>query len=112
MYSALQRTLDVDDALMKRVLRRRGWYLVPDASYPSLQAYIDATHAALVADVRKYQAEVRSPPPRPPTASAAARSSRPSAPPPRPPRPSACSRRARPSARAPARDTLMMCVFD
>jgi hypothetical protein len=58
MYAALQRTLDVDDALMKRVLGRYRWYLVPDASYPSLQAYIDATHAALVADVCTYQAEV------------------------------------------------------
>jgi hypothetical protein len=48
----------VDDALMTRVLRRRGWYLVPDASYPSLQAYIDASYAALAADVRAYQAEV------------------------------------------------------
>jgi hypothetical protein len=58
MYAALQRTLDVDDALMKRVLRRGRWYLVPDTSYPTLQAYIDATHAALAADVRAYQAEV------------------------------------------------------
>ena len=49
---------DVDDALMTRVLRRRGWYLVPDASYPSLQAYIDASYAALAADVRAYKAEV------------------------------------------------------
>jgi hypothetical protein len=48
---------DVDDALMTRVLRRLGWYLVPDASYPSLQAYIDASYAALAADVRAYQAE-------------------------------------------------------
>jgi hypothetical protein len=49
---------DVNDALMTRVLRRRGWYLVPDASYPSLQAYIDASYAALAADVRAYKAEV------------------------------------------------------
>jgi hypothetical protein len=42
----------VDDALMARVLKRRGWYLVPDDSYPSLQAYIDASYAALAADVR------------------------------------------------------------
>jgi hypothetical protein len=48
---------DVDAALMTRVLRRRGWYLVPDASYPSLQAYIDASYAALAADVRAYKAE-------------------------------------------------------
>jgi hypothetical protein len=84
----------VDDVLMARVLKRRGWYLVPDDSYPSLQAYIDASYAALAADVRAS-------PPRPPTASVAALSSRPSAPP--PPRRSAPSPRARPrSGRAPA----------
>jgi hypothetical protein len=33
-------------------------YLHPSVLYPSLEAYIDATHAALVADVRVYQAEV------------------------------------------------------
>ena len=50
---------DVDDALMTRVLRRRGWYLVPNVStYPSLQVYIDASYAALAADVRAYKAEV------------------------------------------------------
>jgi hypothetical protein len=49
----------VDDALMTRVLRRRGWYLVPNLStYPTLQAYIDASYAALAADVRAYQVEV------------------------------------------------------
>jgi hypothetical protein len=49
----------VDDALMTRVLRRRGWYLVPNEStYPTLQAYIDASYAALAADVHAYQAEV------------------------------------------------------
>jgi hypothetical protein len=49
----------VDDALMTRVLRRHGWYLVPNVStYPTLQAYIDASYAALAADVRTYQAEV------------------------------------------------------
>jgi hypothetical protein len=38
---------------------RRGWYLVPDVStYPSLQVYIDASYAALAADVRAYKAEV------------------------------------------------------
>jgi hypothetical protein len=57
-YAALQRTLGVDDAVMKRVLRRYNWYLDPDTSYPTLQAYIDATHAALTADVSAYQAEV------------------------------------------------------
>ena len=58
MYAALQRTLGVDDALMKRVLRRYRWYLDPDTCYPTLQAYIDATYAALTEDVSAYQAEV------------------------------------------------------
>jgi hypothetical protein len=57
MYAALQHTLDVDDALMARVHKRGRWYLIPDNFYLDLQAYIDATHAALVADVRAYQAE-------------------------------------------------------
>jgi hypothetical protein len=49
----------VNDELMTRVLMRRGWYLVPNLStYPTLQAYIDASYAALAADVRAYQAEV------------------------------------------------------
>ena len=49
----------VDDALMTRVLRRRGRYLIPNLStYPTLQAYISASYAALAADVRAYQAEV------------------------------------------------------
>jgi hypothetical protein len=49
----------VDDAHMTRVLRRRGWYLIPNLStYPTLQAYLDASYAALAADVRAYQAEV------------------------------------------------------
>ena len=49
----------VNDEVMTRVLRRRGWYLVPNVStYPTLQAYIDASYAALAADVRAYQAEV------------------------------------------------------
>jgi hypothetical protein len=49
----------VDDVLMTRVLMRRGWYLVPNVSaYPTLQAYIDASYAALAADVCAYQAEV------------------------------------------------------
>ena len=50
--------LDVDEALMSRIHKRCGWYLVPDASYPTLEAYIDASYAALAADMRAYQAEV------------------------------------------------------
>jgi hypothetical protein len=57
-YAAIQRTLGVDDAVMKRVLRRNNWYLDPDTCYPTLQAYIDATYAALTEDVSAYQAEV------------------------------------------------------
>ncbi len=60
MCVEVQGILDnVDDALMTRVLKRRGWYLVPNAStYPTLEAYIDASYAALAADVCAYQAEV------------------------------------------------------
>ena len=49
----------VPDCLMARVHAHRNWYLRPNSAiYPSLEAYINATHAALVADVRVYQAEV------------------------------------------------------
>ncbi len=65
----------VPDWLMVRVHSRGNRYLHPSAIYPSLEAYIDATRVALDADVLP-----RSPQPRPPTASAAARRSRPSAP--------------------------------
>jgi hypothetical protein len=58
MCVELQSTLDVDDALIARVQKRRHWYLIPDNSYPSLEAYIDATYATLAAYVRVYQAEV------------------------------------------------------
>jgi hypothetical protein len=50
--------IGVSDWMMARVHARRNWYLLPDNSYESLEAYIDATRAALVADVRAYQAEV------------------------------------------------------
>jgi hypothetical protein len=43
---------------MRRVHARRNWYLLPDNSYESLEAYINATRAALVADLHAYQAEV------------------------------------------------------
>jgi hypothetical protein len=58
MCVELEHELDVPDWLMTRVHKRRRWYLHPSAIYPSLKAYIDATHAALVADVSEYQAEV------------------------------------------------------
>jgi len=59
MCANLEDTFDMDDALMSRIHKRRGWYLVPDAAlYPTLEAYIDASYAAMRADVRAYQAEV------------------------------------------------------
>jgi hypothetical protein len=51
--------LHVPDWLMARVHGRRNCYLYPNtAIYPSLEAYIAASRAALVADVHAYQAEV------------------------------------------------------
>jgi hypothetical protein len=58
MCVELERELGVPDWLMARVHKMRRWYLHPSIMYPSLEAYIDATRAALVADVRAYQAEV------------------------------------------------------
>ena len=59
MCANLEDTFDMDDTLMSRIHKRRGWYLVPDASiYTTLEAYIDASYAAMRADVRAYQAEV------------------------------------------------------
>jgi hypothetical protein len=61
----------VPDWLLARVHSCRKWYLIPNVSaHPTLAAYIDATRAALDADVRAYQAEGRRrrgrPPPTPP----------------------------------------------
>ena len=58
MCVELERELGVPDWLMARVHKMRRWYLLPSAIYPSLEAYTDAMRAALVADVRAYQAEV------------------------------------------------------
>ena len=58
MCVELERELGVPDWLMARVHKMRRWYLHPSAIYPSLEAYTDAMRAALVADVRAYQAEV------------------------------------------------------
>ena len=53
------RARGVPDWLLARVHRGRKWYLIPNVSaHPTLAAYIDATRAALDADVRAYQAEV------------------------------------------------------
>jgi hypothetical protein len=54
----VERYLGVPDWLMVRVHKRHFWYLHPSIMYPSLEAYIDATNAALVVDVCMYQAEV------------------------------------------------------
>ena len=52
------RARGVPDWLLARVHRGRRWYLIPNVSaHPTLAAYIDATRAALDADVRAYQAE-------------------------------------------------------
>jgi hypothetical protein len=49
----------VPDWLLVRVHSRSNWYLVPNVStYPTIADYIDATRAALDADVLAYQAEV------------------------------------------------------
>ena len=51
----------VPDWLLARVHRRRNWNLIPNVSgsaHPTIAAYIDATRAALDADVRAYQGEV------------------------------------------------------
>jgi hypothetical protein len=59
MCANLEDTFDMDDALMSRIHKQRGWYLVPDADlYPTLEAYIDASYDAMRADVRAYQDEV------------------------------------------------------
>ena len=58
MCIEIEREFRVPEGVMRRVHARRNWYLLPDNSYESLEAYIDATRAALVADVRAYQAEV------------------------------------------------------
>jgi hypothetical protein len=110
MCVEVERELDVPDWLMARVHKRRFWYLHPSAIYPSLEAYIDATRAALVADVRVYQAEV--------AAAEAAhckrcreelKAERAAAPaPPSPLRRRAPSRRARPSGRPAAHDVFLL----
>jgi hypothetical protein len=63
--------LRVDDLLMARVHGRRT-HPSARAIYPSLEAYIDASRAALIADMHTRRTRPRSPPPRPPTASAGA----------------------------------------
>jgi hypothetical protein len=58
MLMELEQELCVPEGVMRRVHARRNWYLTPDDAYASLEAYIDATRAALAADVRVYLAEV------------------------------------------------------
>ena len=58
MCVEIEREFRVPEGVMRRVHARRNWYILPDNSYESLEAYIDATRAALVADLHAYQAEV------------------------------------------------------
>jgi hypothetical protein len=58
MCIEIEREFRVPEGVMRRVHARRNWYLLPDNSYECLEAYIDATRAALVADLHAYQAEV------------------------------------------------------
>jgi hypothetical protein len=58
MCVEIERLLGLGDALMARIYSRRNWYLHPSDAYTSLETYTYATRAALVADVRAYQAEV------------------------------------------------------
>ena len=58
MLVEIERAYDVPPWLMARVDARRRWYLAPDDSFDSVDAYIDATYAAFKADVRACQAEV------------------------------------------------------
>jgi hypothetical protein len=58
MCVELERQLGVPDYVMARVHKMCRWYLHPSAIYPSLEANINATRAAIAADVRVYQAEV------------------------------------------------------
>jgi hypothetical protein len=57
MCAELEEHPSFPDGVMRRVHERRNWYLAPDDSYASLETYIDATCAALTADVRGYLAE-------------------------------------------------------
>jgi hypothetical protein len=62
LREAVGRARCVPDWLLARVHRCRKWYLIPNVSaHPTLADYIDATRAALDADVRAYQAEVAAP---------------------------------------------------
>jgi hypothetical protein len=58
MCVELEQEFRVPDGVMLRVHARHFWYLHPSTIYPSLEAYINATRAALTADVRVYLAEI------------------------------------------------------
>jgi hypothetical protein len=57
LCAEVERELGVPDWLVARVHKRRPCYIHPSILYPTLEAYIDATHDVLVANVRAYQAE-------------------------------------------------------
>ena len=59
MWVEIESALDVPAAVMARVSERRRWYLTPDESFGSVDAYIDATYAAFKADVCVCQAELK-----------------------------------------------------
>ena len=57
MLVEIESAYDVPPWLMARVDARRRWYLAPDDSFDSVDAYIDATYAAFKADVPVCRAE-------------------------------------------------------
>ena len=57
MLVEIESAYDVPAWLMARVDGRRRWYLTPDDSFDSVDAYIDATYAAFKADVPVCRAE-------------------------------------------------------
>ena len=48
MCIEVERELRVPEGVMRRVHARLNWYLLPDNSYKSLEAYIDATRAGTI----------------------------------------------------------------
>ena len=57
MLVEIESAYDVPAWLMARVDARRRWYLAPDDSFDSVDAYTDATYAAFKADVHVCRVE-------------------------------------------------------
>ena len=57
MLVEIESAYDIPAWLMARVDARRRWYIAPDDSFDSVDAYIDATYAAFKADVPVCRAE-------------------------------------------------------